>query len=155
MATSASQSPSTPRPATSADVAKRAGVSRATVSYILNDKPGHTFTPETRAAVLQAAHDLAYQPNIAARGLIGGRSRLIGFLYDNPNYSYVTEAEIGALIAKAVAEAEEQGITGAAITPFLLGRIVELSDGASLRANIALVKHNAELGAAIAVAYAG
>ena len=65
------------------------------------------------------------------------------------------EAEIGVLIAKAVAEAEQQGITGAAITPFLLGRIVELSDGDSLRANIALVKNNACLGAAIAVAYAG
>ena len=65
------------------------------------------------------------------------------------------EAEIGVLIAKAVAEAEQQGITGAAITPFLLGRIVELSDGDSLRANIALVKNNARLGAAIAVAYAG
>ncbi|HOC12594.1 MAG TPA: pseudouridine-5'-phosphate glycosidase [Propionicimonas sp.] len=67
----------------------------------------------------------------------------------------IPEAEIGALIARAVAEADEQGITGAAITPFLLGRIVELSDGESLRANIALVKHNAQLGAAIAVAYAG
>ncbi|HQY98768.1 MAG TPA: pseudouridine-5'-phosphate glycosidase [Propionicimonas sp.] len=65
------------------------------------------------------------------------------------------EAEIGVLIAKAVAEAEQQGVTGAAITPFLLGRIVELSDGDSLRANIALVKNNARLGAAIAVAYAG
>ena len=50
--------------------------------------------------------------------------------------------------------AAASGITGSAITPFLLGRIVELSDGDSLRANIALVKHNAELGAEIAVAYA-
>lgn len=67
----------------------------------------------------------------------------------------IPEAEIGALIATAVAEAEEQGITGAAITPYLLGRIVELSGGESLRANIALVKDNARLGAAIAGEYAG
>ena len=60
------------------------------------------------------------------------------------------EAEIGALIATAVAEAEARGVTGAAITPFLLGRIVELSGGRSLQANIALVKDNARLGAAIA-----
>ncbi len=66
----------------------------------------------------------------------------------------IPEAEIGALIATAVAEAETRGISGAAITPFLLGRIVELSGGESLRANIALVKHNARLGAAIAGAYA-
>lgn len=66
----------------------------------------------------------------------------------------IPEAEIGRLIEQAVAEADQRGITGAAITPFLLGRIVELSGGESLRANIALVKHNAALGAAIAVAYA-
>jgi pseudouridylate synthase len=67
----------------------------------------------------------------------------------------IPEAEISLLITRAVNEAEEKGITGAAITPFLLGRIVELSGGESLRANIALVKNNAALGARIAVAYAG
>ncbi|MFZ0529251.1 MAG: pseudouridine-5'-phosphate glycosidase [Propionicimonas sp.] len=72
-----------------------------------------------------------------------------------PAEDEIPEAEIGVLIAEAVAEAEAQGITGAAITPFLLGRIVELSGGESLRANIALVKNNARLGAAIAVAYCG
>lgn len=72
-----------------------------------------------------------------------------------PAEDEIPEAEIGVLIAEAVAEAEAQGITGAAITPFLLGRIVELSGGDSLRANIALVKNNARLGAAIAVAYCG
>ncbi len=66
----------------------------------------------------------------------------------------IPEAEIGALIATAVAEADAKGITGAAITPYLLGRIVELSGGESLRANIALVKDNARLGAAIAGEYA-
>ena len=66
----------------------------------------------------------------------------------------IPEGEISQLINRAVAEAEERGITGAAITPFLLGRIVELSGGTSLRANIALVKHNAALGARVAVAYA-
>lgn len=65
----------------------------------------------------------------------------------------IPEAEIGALINQAVAEAEQKGITGAAITPYLLGRIVELSEGESLRANIALVKHNAQVGARIAVEF--
>jgi pseudouridine-5'-phosphate glycosidase len=72
-----------------------------------------------------------------------------------PAEDEIPEAEIGALISRAVAEAEERGIAGAAITPYLLGRIVELSEGESLRANIALVKHNARLGAEVARAYAG
>ena len=67
----------------------------------------------------------------------------------------IPEAQIGAIIERAVAEADAKGVTGAAITPYLLGRIVELTDGDSLTANIALVKHNAEVGAAIAAAYAG
>ncbi len=61
--------------------------------------------------------------------------------------------EIGVLIDQALAECDERGIHGKDITPFLLGRIVELSDGRSLDTNIALVRDNARLGAAIAVAY--
>ena len=72
-----------------------------------------------------------------------------------PVEAEIPEAEIGALIAQAVAEADAQGITGAAITPYLLGRIVELSGGTSLEANIELVRNNARLGAQLAVAYAG
>jgi pseudouridine-5'-phosphate glycosidase len=49
---------------------------------------------------------------------------------------------------------DEAGITGKDTTPYLLGRIVELTGGESLRTNIALVKNNARLGARIAVEYA-
>lgn len=61
---------------------------------------------------------------------------------------------IDGLIETALADSAERGITGKAVTPFLLGRIVELSQGASLETNIALVRHNAVVGARIAVAYA-
>jgi pseudouridine-5'-phosphate glycosidase len=61
--------------------------------------------------------------------------------------------EIGVLIDRALAECDERGIHGKDITPFLLGRIVELSEGRSLDTNIALVRSNARLGAALAVAY--
>ena len=54
-------------------------------------------------------------------------------------------------IDRAVAEAEEKGITGNQISPFLLARIAELTGGASLRSNIALVKHNARVGSLVAV----
>ena len=67
-----------------------------------------------------------------------------------------TEAEIPSdvlapHIAKALAEAEAQGIAAKAVTPFLLRRIFELTHAASLESNIALVLNNARLGAAIAV----
>jgi pseudouridine-5'-phosphate glycosidase len=60
--------------------------------------------------------------------------------------------EIEAVIAQAVAEAEAQKISGKDSTPFLLGRIVEITDGRSLKSNIALVRNNAALAARIAVA---
>jgi pseudouridine-5'-phosphate glycosidase len=63
-------------------------------------------------------------------------------------------ADIDAAIRAATEEAEAQGIGGKALTPFLLTRINELTGGASLKANIALIRNNAALAARIAVAYA-
>jgi pseudouridine-5'-phosphate glycosidase len=59
-----------------------------------------------------------------------------------------------AFTQQALQEAEAQGIRGKAITPFLLSRIVALSEGRSLAANIALARHNAQVGARLAVALA-
>jgi pseudouridine-5'-phosphate glycosidase len=55
-------------------------------------------------------------------------------------------------VGRAVAEASLMGITGAELTPFLLGRIAEITEGRSLRANTALLANNASVAAAIAVA---
>ncbi len=63
------------------------------------------------------------------------------------------QAYINSLIERAVAESVEQHVTGKDITPFLLARIVELSDGKSLEANLQLVYNNAKVGAQIAVAH--
>ena len=62
--------------------------------------------------------------------------------------------EIGVIIDRALAEMDALGIHGKEATPFLLGRIVEITEGASLTANIALVNNNARLGAQVAVEYA-
>ncbi|MFG2617062.1 LacI family DNA-binding transcriptional regulator [Streptomyces sp. NPDC048507] len=69
----------TPVPAsiTSADVARLAGVSRATVSFVLNDTQGHRVSESTRARVLDAARRLGYVPHAAARSLRAGRSNLV------------------------------------------------------------------------------
>lgn len=58
---------------------------------------------------------------------------------------------IERVIEQAVAEAGEREIHGRDLTPFLLGRIVELTGGRSLEANIALVKNNARVASAVAV----
>lgn len=60
--------------------------------------------------------------------------------------------EIEAVIVTALQEAKEKGITGKKVTPFLLDRVKQLTAGKSLQTNIALVKHNAEVAAKIAVA---
>jgi len=54
------------------------------------------------------------------------------------------------MIEEAVMAAEKEGIKGKKLTPYLLGRIKELTGGESLRANIELVKDNARVGAKIA-----
>ena len=60
---------------------------------------------------------------------------------------------INGIIGNALKEAETNGISGKETTPFLLGKVKELTEGKSLVANIALVKHNAKVGTEIAVAF--
>jgi pseudouridine-5'-phosphate glycosidase len=64
------------------------------------------------------------------------------------------EDEIAGMITRALADAAGRGITGKALTPFLLDRIQELTGGRSLATNIALVKNNAQVGARLALALA-
>ena len=71
-----------------------------------------------------------------------------------PEDDEIPADEIGAIIEQALADMDARGIHGKDATPYLLGRIVEITGGASLTANIALVRHNARLGAAIAREYA-
>jgi pseudouridylate synthase len=93
------------------------------------------------AAVMQAAWGLGLSSGIAVVNPI-------------PAYDEIPAERIDAIIDQAVAEMEAAGIHGQDATPFLLGRIVEITGGASLVANIALVKNNARLGAGVAAAYA-
>ena len=55
------------------------------------------------------------------------------------------------VIVQALRECKEQGVTGKRITPFLLDRVKQLTDGSSLEANIHLVLNNAKIGTEIAV----
>ncbi|MFJ1467793.1 MULTISPECIES: pseudouridine-5'-phosphate glycosidase [Massilia] len=69
-----------------------------------------------------------------------------------PAESALKNEEIDGIIAQALREAADQGVKGKAVTPFLLARIKDLTGGRSLATNIALVKHNALVGARLAVA---
>ncbi|BBZ46526.1 LacI family DNA-binding transcriptional regulator [Mycobacterium parmense] len=62
---------------TTADVARLASVSTATVSYVLNNAEGRRISPETRDAVYRAAKLLGYRPNLAARNLARGKSGVV------------------------------------------------------------------------------
>ena len=75
-----------------------------------------------------------------------------GMLVGNPvpETDEIPAQRMAAHIAAAQEAARAQGITGKAVTPFLLGKLLELTDGASLRTNIALVENNARLAARIA-----
>lgn len=68
-----------PRRTTLADVAERAGVSRAMVSIVMREAPGASAV--TRDRVMAAARDLGYRPDMRARSLASTRSRLIGVLF--------------------------------------------------------------------------
>lgn len=65
---------------TSADVARRAGVSRTTVSLVLNDAPGASIAAATRQRVLRAAAELNYYPDAAARSLVRRQTRTLGLV---------------------------------------------------------------------------
>ncbi|HET8602205.1 MAG TPA: pseudouridine-5'-phosphate glycosidase [Segeticoccus sp.] len=97
--------------------------------------------PEEAAALMHAKWDL---------GLRGG----VLLANPVPEEEEIPSERISAIIDQALADMAAAGISGKEATPFLLGRIVEITGGESLRTNIALVRNNARLGAAVARAYA-
>lgn len=107
--------------------------------------PLRVDTAEEIAAMMRARDELT-----PAGVPVGG----ISIANPIPEADEVPHEEIDAIIEQALGDLTALGISGKDITPYLLGRIVELTDGRSLVANIALVKNNARLGAAIAKAFA-
>ena len=73
------------RRVTTHDIAREAGVSRTTVSHVLNDQPGINLSPKTKERVLATARKLGYVPNSAAQMLVTGRSRCIGLVFPRPD----------------------------------------------------------------------
>jgi pseudouridine-5'-phosphate glycosidase len=108
------------------------------------------FTPDSGLKADFRMDDAASQARFIrakwALGLSGG----VVVSNPVPAAQAMPREEIDAITAQALAEADAQGIAGKAITPFLLARIKALTGGRSLATNIALVKHNAVVGARLA-----
>ena len=97
-------------------------------------------TPKEMADVMKTKWDL---------GLDGG----LVIANPVPLESEFPYEKIEGITQQALLEAKENGITGKKVTPFLLGKIKELTEGKSLETNIALVYHNAEVAAKLAVEF--
>lgn len=83
---------------TMADVARRAGVSKTAVSLILNDRPGSRLSEELATRVREAASELDYRPNLAARTLRIGKTQVVGFISDDVTVTRYASAMVrGAL----------------------------------------------------------
>ncbi|MFD8335994.1 pseudouridine-5-phosphate glycosidase [Streptomyces sp. SID8361] len=103
--------------------------------------PLRVDTPEEIAATMRAQWELGMTAGLSIANPV-------------PEAEEIPAERMDGVIERALAELAEAGIGGKDATPYLLGRIVELTEGESLRTNIALVKNNARLGARIAIHYA-
>lgn len=86
------------RPPTLADVAERAGMSKAAVSMILNDRPGTRLSAEASERVRAVAEELGYRPNPAAQSLRLGKTRTIGFVSDLVTITRYASAMISGVL---------------------------------------------------------
>jgi LacI family transcriptional regulator len=83
---------------TSQDVADLAGVSRTTVSFVLNNAKGMNISPETRQKVLHAAESLNYVPNASAQALASRRTKAIGLVMTRSPHHIATDAFLPQII---------------------------------------------------------
>jgi LacI family transcriptional regulator len=94
---------------TSLDVAKLAGVSRTTVSFVLNDVPSVSISAATRKRVLDAAKKLNYSPNVAGKKLVSGKSYTIGLVLCQSPEQIFTDAFLPQVILGVEQAAIQQG----------------------------------------------
>ena len=109
----------------------------------------------TRSAGLPVPHRVETAGEVAA--VLANRSRAdTGVLVavPIPEADALDAAELDAVVADALAECAASGIVGAAVTPFVLGRIGAATEGRNVPANLALAENNARVAAEIAVAIA-
>jgi DNA-binding LacI/PurR family transcriptional regulator len=90
-------------------VAQLAGVSRTTVSFVLNDVPGVRITEETRQRVLEAARQLDYYPTAAARSLASGKTQRIGLILGTGKERMAADAFLPSFLQGVTASVHRRG----------------------------------------------
>lgn len=82
---------------TMSDVAERVGVSRATVSYVLNEREtGISIREETRQRILETASEMGYRRNDLARAVVTGKTFVLGFLTHSAGSDFTSRIMVGA-----------------------------------------------------------
>ena len=99
---------------TIADIARRAGVTKAAVSFALNGQPG--VSAATRERILAIAGEIGFQPNSAARALSDGRAGAFGLIIDRPARTLGVEPYFTQLISGI--QAELSGTTPRCCSPW-------------------------------------
>lgn len=94
---------------TIADIAQRAGVTKAAVSFALNGQPG--VSAATRERILAIAHEIGFQPNSAARALTAGKAEAFGLIIDRPARTLGIEPFFMQLLSGIQAELTSQHVT--------------------------------------------
>ena len=95
--------------ATSADVATEAGVSRTTVSVVLNGRSDIKIPEATRARVLSAADRLGYHPHAPARQLAGGRSHILALVMRQTPEQMASDAVLAETLRGLASAARSAG----------------------------------------------
>ncbi len=95
---------------TSKDVAQKVGVSRTTVSLVLNNVQGIQISPETRQRVMDAANELGYVPNAAAQALVSRRTKAIGLVLTRTQHHIATDAFLPKIISGLLTTAKKHNI---------------------------------------------
>jgi LacI family transcriptional regulator len=92
------------------DVARLAGVSRTTVSFVLNNVVGMQISEETRRRVLLAADELGYVPDAAAQALASGRSKTVGLLLARRPHVIAADMYLTQILEVLVNELTQKGM---------------------------------------------
>lgn len=112
------------------DVAKEAGVSVATVSYILNNRPDQKISAATRKKVLQIANLLNYKPSHAAKSLAEGRNNIIGITYQLKSETPARNLEVMALANRLIPQLARRNYD------VLFLQIPDVTEDASISRNV-------------------
>jgi LacI family transcriptional regulator len=95
---------------TSQDVAKTAGVSRTTVSMVLNNVKNIQISEETRQLVIKTAEQLGYVPNAAAQALVSNRSQTVGLVMARQSHHIIADAFLNMILDGMLKSVHKHGM---------------------------------------------